>query len=242
MRYVIVAVLLVLLLAHTAHSEALLVILFGDKLSTERFQLGINAAVTGSDFMGLDGTKTRYSWAFGMMGEIKVSDAFTIQPELTVKTPAGARNRSDRGLPENVEDCVKEETFTVDTEMNYLTMPVYFKYFIAPSFGIGLGPQVGYLTSARDVYEGKTEGDYDITVVQGATGDYNRWDFGFAAKAEWLFSPHKKMRSLRLSFNYYYGVTDVVKDNSGDAVSNSIWLLTLNIPVGGEDAAAEAGH
>ena len=47
------------------------------------------------------------------------------------------------------------------------------------------------------------------------------------------------MRSLRLSFNYYYGITDIVKDNTGDAIYNSIWLLTLNIPVGGEDAAAE---
>lgn len=243
MKRIILAALLVLILANAAHSEALLVLLFGDKLSTERFQLGINASVTGSNYMGLDGTKTRYSWAFGVMGEIKISDNFTIQPELTVKTPAGARDRQDMELPPNIDDCIQEDTFTVDTHMNYLTMPVYFKYFFASSFSIGLGPQAGYLTSAEDIYHGKTELGNDITVQQGTTGDYNRWDFGFAGKVEWVFSPHKEMRSLRLSFNYYYGITDIVNDNTGDAMQNSIWLLTLNIPVGGKDAAAEeAAH
>ena len=239
MRRLVMAVLLVLVLANAAHSEALLVLLFGDKLSTETFQLGINAAVTGSNFMGLDGTKTRYSWAFGIFGDINVSEAFRIQPELTVKTPAGTKQRSDRELPPNAAECVQEGSFKVDTEMNYLTLPVYFKYFIAPTFSVGLGPQVGYLTSARDIYDGKTAEGLDVTVVNGATGEYNRWDFGFTAKAEWVFSPHKKMRSLRLSFNYYYGITDIVKDNTGDALNNSIWLLTLNIPVGGKNAAAE---
>jgi hypothetical protein len=241
MKRLLLFALLLLMLTSTAHSEALLVLLFGDRLSTERFQLGINAAVTGSDLMGLDGTKTRYSWAFGMFGDIKVSDAFRIQAELTVKTPAGARNRPDVGLVPNQDDCecIDPDTFTRDTEMNYLTMPVYFKYFIARTISLGLGPQVGYLTSAKDIYEGKTTQDRSMTVVNGATGDYKRWDFGFTAKAEWVFSPHKEMRSLRLSFNYYYGITDIINNNTGDAVYNSIWLLTLNIPVGGKEAAAE---
>jgi len=229
----------VMLLASAAHSQALLVLLFGDKLSTETFQLGINATVTGSDFRGLDGAKTRYSWAFGMFGDIKVSERFRIEPGLTVKTPAGAGDRPDIDLPDDIGGCIQDDSFTLETKMNYLTMPVYFKYFPVPKFNLGIGPQIGYLTGAEDIYDGKTARDLDLEVVQGQTGTYNRWDYGVVGKAEYVFSPQKELRSLRLSFNYYYGLSDIIKDNPGDAIYNSYWLLTLGIPVGGSDAGAE---
>ena len=43
------------------------------------------------------------------------------------------------------------------------------------------------------------------------------------------------MKSMRVSLKYYYGLTDILKDNPGDAVNNSIFLLSFGIPVGGSD-------
>ena len=45
------------------------------------------------------------------------------------------------------------------------------------------------------------------------------------------------MRSMRLGLKYYVGLTDIIKDNPGDSVTNSIFLLSLGIPVGGSDDA-----
>jgi hypothetical protein len=47
------------------------------------------------------------------------------------------------------------------------------------------------------------------------------------------------MKSLRLSLKYYYGLTDILKDNQGDPLRNSILLLSLGIPVGGSNDEKE---
>ena len=38
---------------------------------------------------------------------------------------------------------------------------------------------------------------------------------------------------MRLSLTYYFGLTDILKDNSGDSWNNSIFLFSLAIPIGG---------
>jgi len=42
-----------------ANAQALLILLFGDKLSNENFQAGINASLYASNFTGMDDTKYR---------------------------------------------------------------------------------------------------------------------------------------------------------------------------------------
>jgi len=50
---------------------------------------------------------------------------------------------------------------------------------------------------------------------------------------DYFFKPEEDMKSLRLSLKYYYGLADVLKDNPSDAITNSIFMLSLGIPVGG---------
>ena len=114
------------------------------------------------------------------------------------------------------------------------SQPVYIKYATG-SFKFGLGGQLGYLSSATDVYEGSTILGDDFSMNREVVEYHNRWDAGITAMIDYFFMPEKKMKSLRLSLKYYYGLTDILKDNPGDAVNNSIFLLSLGIPVGGSD-------
>ena len=52
---------------HAAQGQALLVLLFGDKLSTETFQLGINADVGWTGQTGLTDSSTRFSWISALL-------------------------------------------------------------------------------------------------------------------------------------------------------------------------------
>ena len=74
----------------TSNAQALLMLLFGDKLSTEKFQMGINAAVTGSDIAGIADAKFRYSWAFGAFGEV-IGDKRTAVRSVFCRAPMAAR-------------------------------------------------------------------------------------------------------------------------------------------------------
>ncbi len=215
----------------TSNAQALLILLFGDKLSTETFQMGINASLSASNINGIDNTDYRISWAFGAFGEIRLSDDWFMHFNLTIKTPGGAKN------VEPFNEIIPEvDTLTSDISvkrtLNYITLPVYLKYGLG-HFKFGLGAQVGYLTSASDVYEGFTFLGDELTMERNVRDELNLWDAGVTGIIDYLFKPEAKMRSMRISLTYYYGLMDILKDNPGDAWNNSILMLSLAIPMGG---------
>ena len=233
MKKIILSLLLVFTLSSVTNAQALLIILFGDKLSTETFQMGINASLSASNINGLNNTDYRISWAFGAFGEIRLNDDWFLHFNLTVKTPGGAKN------VEGFEDLLPEidtltSDITISRTLNYITLPVFIKYRLG-AVKIGVGAQIGYLTSASDVYEGYTYRGDDLSMVRDIRDKLNHWDAGVTGIIDYFFAPAENMRSLRLSLTYYYGLTDMLKDNTGDAWNNSIFLLSLGIPVGGSD-------
>ena len=235
MKKVIYVILFSFSLIQFANAQALLIILFGDELSTETLQAGINADLSASNFTGMNGTDYRISWAFGAFFEIKLSENWSLQPELTIKTPAGAKNMpSDYYLEEEIIDTLFND-INVTTSMNYISIPIYLKYTTG-HWGFGAGPMFGYLTGATDTYSGGTEFGDDFSLDRKVKDRFNNWDVGLTLMVDFLFAPEEKMRSTRLGLKYYMGLTDILKDNSGGAVSNSIFLLSLGIPIGGSDS------
>ena len=234
MKKLIIIIFLLFSSIQIANAQALLIILFGDKLSTEKLQAGINASLSASNFTGMDNTNYRISWAFGAVFEIKLNENWSLQPELTIKTPGGARNMPpDYYLEDDVIDSLFND-LTVTTSMNYLTIPVYIKYTTG-HWGFGIGPQFGYLTSATDTYSGDTLFGDEITLDRKVKDNYNSWDGGLTFMIDYLFKPENKMLTTRLTLKYYLGLTDVLKDNPGSAVNNSLFLLSIGIPIGGSD-------
>ncbi len=228
---------------HAASGQAILIILFGDKLSTEKFQLGINGDLTWSDLSGIDNTEMRMSWSFGAYGEIKLSNHWRLQPELTVKTPTGAKNLM-AGAPGNpfvpVGDTLVDEalaTGTITRSTQYITVPLTLKYVVGP-LGIGVGGQIGFLTSGSDELESDVlQGQ--LRLKESVTSALNTVDAGLVFSLDFALAPQKQMRSVRVNVKYYWGLLDTIKDNTGNAVRNSILFVGLDIPVGGGDAAAD---
>jgi len=214
-----------------AQGQALLILLFGDKLSTEKFQMGINAIASASNLTGDVDASTRISWGFGALGEVNLGDPWYLQFDLTLKTPGGASDVAGAtpGTPE-LDTLFNDYAGSLNT--SYITLPVWLKRR-AGSFKFGVGGQVGYLTGANEFYSGQTALSNDFTLTKNVTGLLNRWDAGVTAIADYYFDSENKMRSLRISLKYYYGLTDILKDNPGDKVTNSVFLLSLGIPVGG---------
>jgi hypothetical protein len=221
----------------TANAQALLMLLFGDKLSTEKFQMGINAAVTGSDIAGITDAEFRYSWAFGAFGELKFNDDWFLHFNLTVKTPGGAKNVQpfEEIIPE-IDTLTSDITIT--RSFNYITLAVFIKYRLG-AVKLGVGGQLGYLTSASDIYEGYTFLGDELSMERNIRDKINLWDAGVTGIIDYYFKPEAKMKSMRISLTYYYGLTDILKDNAGDTWNNSILMLSLVIPMGGGDDVDE---
>jgi hypothetical protein len=221
----------------TSNAQALLMLLFGDKLSTEKFQMGINASLSASNINGLSNTDYRISWAFGAFGEVKFNDDWFLHFNLTAKTPGGAKN------VQPFEDIIPEldtltKDITITRSFNYITLPVYIKYRLGP-IKVGVGGQIGYLTSASDVYEGYTFRDDELSMDRNIRDKLNHWDAGVTGIIDYYFNQEAKMKSMRISLTYYYGLMDVLKDNPGDPWNNSVFLLSIAIPMGGGDDVEE---
>lgn len=88
---------------------------------------GVNIATVGTDADNED-FESKTGFTIGGIAEIKFSETFAIQPELLY---------SQQGYN------FKTESTDSDFEMNYINIPVMFKYFPIQGLSIEAGPQVG---------------------------------------------------------------------------------------------------
>jgi len=244
LRALLLTVLLSLASVNVAQGQALLVLLFGDKLSTEKFQLGINGDIGWTGQTNLLDSSTRFSWAFGAYGEVKLGERWRLQPELTLKTPAGAEGlfAGEAGNPfaptgnEDIDEVI--DTGRVTRSLNYISIPVFAKYLLGP-LGIGGGGYVAFLTGATD----ELSSDVDqgrVRLSESSKGYLNTVDAGLIFSLDYSLKPQAEMRSMKINAKLYYGLTDTVKDNPGESVKNWMLFLGLDVPVGGKKAVEEA--
>jgi hypothetical protein len=101
---------------------------------------GANFASVGGDETDDFGTRT--SFHFGVTAGISVSDKFSVQPEL-VYSSQGASYDFDG--------------FDGDVKLDYLNLPIMAQFQVADGFSIEVGPQFGFLMSAKVEAEGEEE-------------------------------------------------------------------------------------
>lgn len=122
----------------------------------------------------------RISYHIGGFIEIPISDNFAFQPEL-LYSEKGSRYTSEiefRASPNEIPVLVDQKLVT---KLNYLTVPLLFKHYFSEEWAIYIGPQVGYLISAKQKSElseriDNFPGDFEIDARDGFK------DFDFGAK------------------------------------------------------------
>jgi hypothetical protein len=210
------------------HSQVLIALLFGDKLSSDKFQLGIALAGNWQNLTGYEDTSGRFSVGFGIYGALKLSDKFTLQPELLFKDPRGAKGVPLTAFGNPDLDPLLENS-TVTAKLAYVSLPVLLKYNLTPHFSVGFGPQFGYLSSAKNEYVAQVYAEEDLVFKDDIKDTLNAFDMALAFNLEYKLM---KVRGIQIGLRYYLGLTDIVKDNSGDSVKNSVIQINVGIPVG----------
>ena len=130
-------------------SQILLVILFGDKLSSESLQVGIKLDRAFTSLTDLEGADVRSGWAFGAFAEIPLGETWGVQPELTLTTPGGAQTFVGDPTGNPTLDGVFSEV-SVTRKLSYSNLGVPLRVLVG-RIALGLGPQIGYLRKADDV-------------------------------------------------------------------------------------------
>ena len=103
---------------------------------------GLNiSTITNADVDGVN-SKSLVGFHVGFFGEFMLSDKFAIQPEILYSTQ-GTK--------------IEFEGIKGDLKLDYIAIPVMAKYYVADSFSLELGPQIGFLVSAKAKSGGESE-------------------------------------------------------------------------------------
>ncbi len=218
-----------------AHGQILLGILFGDKLVSERFHIGLNAGFNISNLVGVSDTDLKTGLMLGLVAEWRMGGRLYLQPELLPFFKAGAKSLpAPAGLPPVVDTLVTDRNN--QRNLSYFAVPVLLKYAVMPHrLFLGAGPQVNFLLGATDVFSGVITNQIDVT--EDIEDQLNSTDAGVAFQVEYKLSSSVVAASINV--RYYLGLTDTIKDNTGTKVTNQVLSIFGSIPVGGEPGGSD---
>jgi hypothetical protein len=105
------------------------------KVNAQDVDFGIKGGLNFATLTG--GNNSEIGWTtdfnFGAMAEIKISEKFSLQPELIY-------SGQGYGSDDNSEGIIA---------LNYLNIPIIAKYYIAKKLSLEAGPQIGFLLSTK---------------------------------------------------------------------------------------------
>ena len=99
---------------------------------------GMNVSTISDE--GFDDTKSKVGYYAGVFMNVPVSESFSIQPEVLYNN-----------LGSKVSSTVSGTTYSSTLNLDYVAVPVMFKYKATPQFYLEAGPEFGFLVSAKSV-------------------------------------------------------------------------------------------
>ncbi len=183
---------------------------------------GVNFANIAGDFGAGDlyddnDTKMKVGFHIGGLAEIMLSEKFALQPELLFSMQ-GAKSEYD------YDDGFDSESFESKINLSYINLPIMAKFYPIENLAIEMGPQVGFLVSAKSDYE-STYTTGGVTVSESGDDDvkdqYKGIDFGLNFGAS-----YKLDSGLFFSARYNLGLTKVDDDDYYDDIDGDLGIFS----------------
>ena len=161
--------------------------------NAQETKFGVKGGLNVATISKAPNSSSLVSFNVGGLVEIKVSDKFSVQPEILY---------SGQGV-----------SFTGGKfELNYINVPIMAKYYVAKQFALEAGPQVGFLTSAKETFGGSST---DIKEFCNTT------DFALNLGASYDIT-----ENFFAGVRYNLGLTKTFKDTfSNDSNTNSVFQI-----------------
>lgn len=146
---------------------------------------------------------SRTSFHIGGLVEIPISGKFSIQPELLF---------SMQGAQEEESETYMGQTYSSKTtlKLNYINLPIMAKYYVVDGLALEVGPQFGFLMSAKGEFEASGPG-IDETGTIDLKEEVKTLDMGVAFGASYELN-----LGVFFSARYNIGLSNINKDNDED--------------------------
>lgn len=199
-----------LLITNIVFSQAaILALLFGEKVATEKFNISLEVGLPINSFSNVENSSAATGINFGIAGNIKLSENWFISPtayflsKRTLKISPNSLIIEDPGLSELYKDVSSEIL------INYTDVNVLVAYQPNRSnFRFGISPQVSFFNKARATFKN------DLGKFEQNINTYtNSIDYGLIGNVGYFLKSGHKGKGIHFNLRYYQGFTDVFTDN-----------------------------
>lgn len=213
--------------SHAQAQAAILALIFGDKVASENFNLGLKiggAYTSFSDPQGYDASWTPY---FGLTTNLKLSDNWYLTPEfiaLSKRTLTGT-NDLNSGVSE-LDSLYAGSDYNLT--LNYIEVPVMIQRVISDRLHIGAGVNFCFYTGAHATYV-KTNDGNETEFTGNADEYFNSFDLATSLEAVYILQTARSGKGIYAGVRYTQGWMNVNKI-SPVASTTSALTFTLSFP------------
>jgi hypothetical protein len=224
---------------YKANSQVLISLLLGDKLNSEKLKFGLDGGVNWSNVTNLDPSlyKAHFNIGFYFDFLLKENTRWYLHTGVLVKSTMGGQGYA----PYTIGNAELDSLFAggkLSRKISYFNVPILARYQFKNMLYIEAGPNLGLRYKAYDIFTADVEDKKDLTYELDVRDQYTRIDAGVMAGVGFQVL---KGTGYNFGMRYYYGLTEIMKENTGDPQHNSTYYLYFSMPVGaGEKAKAKA--
>ena len=156
---------------------------------------------------------------------IKLNDKWALTPEFKPLSPRGAKDV----LPLRDYSSVLTDV-NYQLELNYIDVPILAQYKITPTFFVSTGPQISFLTSAKQVSEGKLPSGNSVDIEEKFKSDFNSVYFSVPLEIGYSLSNAHKVKGMDIKLRYNVGLSEMVKNANYGSSKGSTLQVFLSFP------------
>lgn len=209
-----------------AKSQVLMSLLFGDDLNSETNLFGIHLNESTNHFSNYSDTKDLRSFNLGLFFGHKFNDKYMLNLEMLAKYRRGVK-----GIPFTESDNPDINSLfaesTAARTINYLSVPISFRYYHTERLFLEMGPQVSMRLKAWDIFEVEESNDL-MEYRRDIRDQVSKFDLGYLIGIGMMIG---KDKINAIGIRHHKGFNDALKDQAGSQ-KHSQWAVYANLPVG----------
>ncbi|MBF4518860.1 PorT family protein [Flavobacterium sp. ANB] len=180
-------------------------------LNAQETKFGLKGGANLSTLTGdTQHTSLKAGFHVGGFAEFKLSDKFSIQPEVLYST----QGTKEKGSGTDFQGQVYE--IELNYKLAYINVPILAKYYVAEKFSLEAGPQIGFLVAAKRKYTAPGVSEED-----DVKKDFGSIDFGVDFGAGYDLT-----EKFSVGLRYNLGLTNLHKDIDYYKIKNSVFSLS----------------
>lgn len=207
-------------------AQVIMSLLFGDKLNNESNLFGLHLDYSSNSFSNFKPSNALNSFNLGLNFTHRFEGKIEMNVGMLAKYRRGATGLPAYELEESSLNSIYADT-EVERRINYLSMPVTFRYRTEKGLFAELGPQVSYHLKAIDRFEADTS-DGLLELDVDVRDQIRKVDLSAVFGIGSYFG---KDKVNAIGIRHHAGLTDILKEVSGKQ-HYSQWALYANLPIG----------